>query len=246
VAELTFLGCDQDAYCASLERHVGEFEEASGHAVNVRILGSDEYFTNQLDAHLSGDSPADVFMSGPVLVWEHVGKGLVEPLDPFLDRASSGFDPADFVPALLRSNRWSGRFGERLGSGPLLEVPVNCESYNLAYVPELLERAGVEVPSTWDEYFAAAAAIVEGAPPSRGFAQRGTDAWHTIYTGFASQLWAEGATDFDETGACAIAEPPALETTTAFLRALRAAGRCAGRSSGGTSWPRTSPPGGTA
>ena len=229
MAELTFLGCDQDAYCASIERHVREFEESSGHAVDVRILGSDEYFTNRLDPYLTGDTPADVFMSGPVLVWQHVGKGLVEPLDPFLERASDGFDPDDFVPSLLRSNRWSGRFREPLGSGSLLEVPVNCESYNLAYVPEILERAGVAVPSTWDEYLAAASAIVERATPSRGFAQRGTDAWHTIYTGFASQLWACGATDFDESGACAIAAPPAVAATTAFLRALAAAGP--------TDWP---------
>jgi multiple sugar transport system substrate-binding protein len=224
MAELTFLGCDQDAYCASVERHVREFEEASGHSVSVRILASDEYFANDLDAYLAGDAPADVFMSGPVLVWEHVGKGLVEPLDPFLERASNEFDPDDFVPALLRSNRWSGRFGDPLGPGPLLEVPVNCESYNLAYLPEVLERASVAVPSTWDEYFAAASSIVEDAPPSRGFAQRGTDAWHTIYTGFASEVWAYGAADFDESGACAIASPRALEATTAFLRALAAAG----------------------
>ncbi len=224
MAELTFLGCDQDAYCASVELHISEFEELSGHTVRVRTLASDEYFTNRLDPYLTGDAPADVFMSGPVLVWEHVGKGLVEPLDPFLERASTGFDPDDFVPSLLRCNRWSGRFGEPLGTGPLLEVPVNCESYNLAYVPELLERAAVAVPTTWDEYFAAALAIVERASPSRGFAQRGTDAWHTIYTGYASQLWACGGVDFDGSGACAIAAAPALEATTAFLRALAAAG----------------------
>jgi multiple sugar transport system substrate-binding protein len=224
MAELTFLGCDQDAYCASVERHIAEFEVSSGHTVRVRILASDEYFTNRLDPYLTGEAPADVFMSGPVLVWEHLGKGFVEPLDPFLDRASTSFDPDDFVPSLLRSNRWSGRFGEPLGAGPLLEVPVNCESYNLAYVPEILDRASVAVPSTWDEYFAAASAIVERAPGSRGFAQRGTDAWHTIYTGFASQLWACGATDFDESGVCAIAATPALEATIAFLRALAVAG----------------------
>jgi multiple sugar transport system substrate-binding protein len=224
MADLTFLGCDQDAYCASVERHIDEFEEASGHTVRLRILGSDEYFTNRLDPYLTGDAPADVFMSGPVLVWEHLGKGVVEPLDPFVERASDHFEVDDFVPSLLRSNRWSGRFGEPLGSGPLLEVPVNCESYNLAFVPEILDRAGAAAPATWDEYFVAASAVVEGAPPRRGFAQRGTDAWHTIYTGFASQLWACGAADFDESGACAIAAPPALEATTAFLRALGAAG----------------------
>ena len=62
----------------------------------------------------------------------------------------------DFIPSLLAANRWTGHFGDPLGTGPLLEIPVNCESYNLTYVPEHLERHGLEVPATWDAYFATA------------------------------------------------------------------------------------------
>jgi multiple sugar transport system substrate-binding protein len=224
MAKLTFLGCDQDAYCASVARHVRSFEEASGHQVQLRILDNDEYFANRLGAYLEGDNAADVYVSGPVLVWQHYGAGYVEPLDPFLARASSGYDPDDFLPSLMRCNRWSGRFGEPLGVGPLLEIPVNCESYNLAYVPEILDRAGVSVPSTWSEYFAAARTIPERVPAVRGFAQRGTDAWHTVYTGFASQLWTLGGTDFNPARACAIAEPRALQVTRQFLADIAAAG----------------------
>lgn len=35
MGEVTFLGCDQDAYCASVARQVHEFEERSGHHVHV-------------------------------------------------------------------------------------------------------------------------------------------------------------------------------------------------------------------
>ncbi len=112
----------------------------------------------------------------------------------------------------------------RSASGPLLEIPVNCESYNLAYVPAVLERAGLEVPATWEQYFATASAVVEGTGGQvRGFAQRGTDAWHTMYTGFATQLWSYGASDFDG-GRCAIASPVAVRATSDFIAALRAAG----------------------
>jgi ABC-type glycerol-3-phosphate transport system substrate-binding protein len=106
-------------------------------------------------------------MSGPVLLWEHVGAGLVEPLDEHL----ADLDLDDFLPRLLEVNRWTGRAGDPLGAGPLLEVPVNCESYNLAYLPSVLSERGLAVPQTWDEYFAVARAAADGAV--RGFAQRG-------------------------------------------------------------------------
>ena len=67
------------------------------------------------------------------------------------------------------------------------EIPVNCESYNLAFVPEVLDRAGLEVPGTWEQYFATARQVVGRTDGEvQGFAQRGTGAWHTMYTGFAA------------------------------------------------------------
>jgi len=224
MGRIRFLGCDQDAYCSSVARHVAEFEADSGHQVDVQLIDNDEYFSNQLDSYLGGENPADVFVSGPVLMWEQLGKGFVEPLNPFLERASDGFDADDFMPALLRCNRWDGAFGSVLGQGELLEIPVNCESYNLAYLPEILDRAEVDVPRTWEEYFATARTIVERAAPARGFAQRGADEWHTIYTGFASQLWAYGGRDFDATGRCAIDSPEALRATRDLVEALAVAG----------------------
>ncbi|MGA3221241.1 MAG: extracellular solute-binding protein, partial [Acidimicrobiales bacterium] len=224
MGEIRFLGCDQDAFCASVERHVAEFEEASGHRVHVQLIDNDEYFSNQLTPYLDGDDPADVYVSGPVLMWQQLARGFVEPLDAFLDRASTGYDVEDFFPVLTGCNRWSGRFAEPLGEGPLLEVPVNCESYNLAYVPEVLDRAGAEVPRTWGEYFAAARQVAERAAPARGFGQRGVDEWHTIYTGFASQLWSYGGRDFDASGTCVIDSPVAVKATGDILAALPEAG----------------------
>ena len=66
-----------------------------------------------------------------------------------LRRASARLQPLE--RALRRAAR----------RGPLLEIPVNCESYNLAYVPAVLDAAGLEVPTTWTGYFAAARTVVE-------------------------------------------------------------------------------------
>jgi multiple sugar transport system substrate-binding protein len=211
-----FLGPDTDAYVASVERHAAEFEETTGLELDIRIIPSDLYYSNRIHHLLDGEDAADVYMSGPVLVWEHLAAGFVRPLDDLVE------DTNDFFEPLLDCNRWSGRFGDPLGTGPLLEVPVNCESYNLAYVPAVLDKAGVGVPDTWDAYVEAARTIARRTN-ARGFAQRGTDAWHTMYTGFATQLWSCGGRDFED-GRCAIASPAAVEVTEAFLSALRAAG----------------------
>jgi multiple sugar transport system substrate-binding protein len=138
VGTVRYLAPDTDAYVASVQRHAPEFEEQTGHRLEIRILGSDEYFSNRIGPRLGGDDAADVFMSGPVLLWEHVGAGLVEPLDEHLAEVDGEFDLRDFLPRLLEVNRWTGRAGDPLGSGPLLQVPVNCESYNLAFVPHIL------------------------------------------------------------------------------------------------------------
>jgi multiple sugar transport system substrate-binding protein len=218
-----FLGPDTDAYVASVERHAAEFEEQSGLTLDLRIVPSDLYYSNEIRHLLEGDDAADVYMSGPVLVWDHVAAGFVRPLDDLVEQSSDMWDAGDFLERLIACNRWTGRFGDPLGEGPLLEIPVNCESYNLAYVPRILDQAGADVPATWTEYFDAAARIVLRGGGVRGFAQRGTDAWHTMYTGFATQLWSCGGRDF-ENGSCAIASDVAVRVTTEFLDGLRRAG----------------------
>ena len=220
-----YLAPDTDAYVASVQRHAREFESQSGHSLDVRILGSDEYFSNRIGSRLSGDDAADVFMSGPVLLWEHVGAGLVEPLDEHLAEVAGDVDLADFLPRLLEVNRWTGRPGDPLGAGPLLEIPVNCESNNLAYLPHILAARELDVPQTWEDYFAVARDVVVGSGGEvRGFGQRGRGEWHTMYTGFATQLWSCGGGDFDPDGRAVFADADAVDSTAAFIGALREAG----------------------
>jgi|KBSMisStandDraft_5_1062788.scaffolds.fasta_scaffold03711_7 multiple sugar transport system substrate-binding protein len=224
MSSVTFLAPDTDAYVASVQRHAAEFTERTGLALDIQILDSDTYFSNAIQDRLA-EGGADVFMSGPVLLWEHVGAGLVQPLDEFAAQASDGWDQEDFTPSLLAANRWTGRFGDPLGTGPLLEIPVNCESYNLTYVPEHLERHGLEPPTTWEAYFSTAEELVRRSGGSlRGFGQRGKEAWHTMYTGYATQIWSSGGRDFGDDLRCAIGRPEVVVPTERLVEALRAAG----------------------
>jgi multiple sugar transport system substrate-binding protein len=225
MAELRFLGCDNDVFCSSVRAHAADFEQASGHKLTVELLDNDFYYANHLSEYLGGElPPADVYMSGPVLVWEQLGLGFVRPLDEFVGRASLGFDLADFFERLIQGSRWTGHFGDRLGHGPLLSIPVNWECYNLAYLPEMLAQAEVGIPQTWPDFFAAAKAIAGRVPGARGFGQRGAEAWHTIYTGFATQLWSCGGRDFEPDGSCAIASDAAVEAASILSDAIRVAG----------------------
>ena len=120
-------------------------------------------------------------------------------------------------------NRWSGRAGDPLGTGPLLEVAVKCESYNLAFVPEVLSQHGLDVPRTWEDYFAVARAVVrDSGGKVRGFGQRGRGEWHTMYTGFATQLWSCGGRDFDPDGRAAFSDS---EAVAIYRRVHRGAAR---------------------
>jgi multiple sugar transport system substrate-binding protein len=220
-----FTAPDTDAYVDSVQRHIAEFTAETGIEAIVRIVPSDLYFSNDIHHLLEGEDAADVYTSGPVLLWEHIAAGYVEPLDDYLANASDTFDAADFFDALIASNRWTGRFGDPLGKGPLWEIPVNFEAYNLAYVPETLARLGVEPPGTWRQFFDAAAEVkARSRGAVQGFAQRGIQVWHTMYTGYATQFWTYGARDFDADGRCAIASPEGVAATTDFIDALRVAG----------------------
>jgi|GEM_PF-899400 multiple sugar transport system substrate-binding protein len=230
MAMVRFFAPDTDAYVDSVLRHRQEFESKFGHRLQTQIIPSDDYFSNQIAVYLTSEWPADVYMSGPVLLWQHMAAGLVEPLDRWFNAAGPKYQADDFLPSLLAANMWSGKFGDPLGTGPLLEIPVNCESYNLAYEPALLKKAGVGVPATWEEFFRASAAVRQAASqPVRGFGQRGTFSWHTVYTGYATQFWSYGATDFDTRGKCVIDSPEGIPATEDFIQALR--------SSGPAQWP---------
>ncbi len=225
MSTVRFLAPDTDAYVSSVLKHKKEFTETTGIALDIEILPSDEYFANKISSQLNAETPSDVFMSGPVLLWEHLPAGNVQNLDEFVSSSSSDWDFQDFFPALINSNRWTGKFGDRLGSGPLLEIPVNCESYNLTYVPATLQKYDVAVPKTWSEYFAASKKISDLSNGEIfGFGQRGLDVWHTMYTGYATQVWSYGGSDFNSAGKCTVDSVEVIKATEDFIAALQQSG----------------------
>ena len=181
--------------------------ERTGLALDIQILDSDTYFSNAIQDRLA-EGGADVFMSGPGAALgarrrgPRAAAGRVR--RPGLGRLGHGrFHRRRCSPRIAGP----GASATRSGAGPLLEIPVNCESYNLTYVPEHLERHGLELPTTWEAYFVDRRELVRRSGGGlRGFGQRGKEAWHTMYTGYATQIWSSGGRDFDDDLRCAIAD----------------------------------------
>ena len=107
-------------------------------------------------------------------------------------------------------------------------------------MPHVLLEHELEVPQTWEDFFAVARAVTVAPAAGAGFGQRGRGEWHTMYTGFATQLWSCGGRDFDLDGRAAFADAEAVAATAAFIGALRDAGPSTGRTSAGTSSRSTS------
>jgi hypothetical protein len=44
MAEVRFLGCDNDVFCGNVQARAEEFEQASGQKLTVRLLDNDFYY----------------------------------------------------------------------------------------------------------------------------------------------------------------------------------------------------------
>jgi multiple sugar transport system substrate-binding protein len=136
--------------------------------------------------------------------------GLVEDLRPWLERRPIADFPAAWSPSLTGLQSFAGGFwGMPYHDGP------QC----LIYRKDLLAAAGIDVPTTWDAFHAAARRLHD---PSRG--RYGTvlalfpDSHNGFYD-FCIHLWTRGGAPFDAQGR------PQLETPTAvaaldYLRTL--------------------------
>ena len=76
--------------------------------------------------------------------------GVISPVDEFIER--DGFDWDQFVPGGQKLVTFNGK---RWG------IPFSVDTVALFYNQDILDEAGLEVPTTWDDLLAAAEALIE-------------------------------------------------------------------------------------
>ena len=112
-----------------------------------------ETMTAAIAAFRAGEQPhlVQVFEVGTATMM--AAEGAIYPVEQLMEDAGEPFDGDDFLPAVVSYYQTP--------DGELLSMPFNSSSPVMWYNADALEAAGVEVPTTWDEVEAAAAALVD-------------------------------------------------------------------------------------
>lgn len=128
----------------------GRFMEACPN-VTVEILETPDLANDRLGLYLqffeAQDASVDVFQID--VIWPGILAEHMIDLTPYI----SAEDLAEHFPAIVANNTVDGK---------LVGIPWFTDAGLLYYRADLLEKYGLEVPTTWDELEAAALAIQEG------------------------------------------------------------------------------------
>lgn len=131
----------------ALQKIVADFEEKNPN-ITVNLENQGDYLTlfDKLMASAKADQlPTMTQIYSNRLVW-YVSKGLVTDLTPYMEDAVTGFTEEDYedIPEMF--------FTGGMWDGKEYAMPFNKSQMVLYYNEEMLEAAGVEVPTTWEEW----------------------------------------------------------------------------------------------
>lgn len=187
-----------------------EFEDETGIKVNLTQLGEDQ-LSDQYNVKLNaGTDEIDVMMYRPL----QEGKLF----------ANNGY-LADLSDAVTGNDEWDwadfqeGPVGSTTVDEVVVGVPIITEREVLYYRKDLLEAAGLEVPTTLKELEAAAKTISEANPGVAGFVARtGVSA---AVTQFSSFLYSSGGAWMDSKGNASVDTAEAIEAYELYGKLIR-------------------------
>ncbi|WPE22795.1 Erythritol/L-threitol-binding protein (plasmid) [Shinella zoogloeoides] len=192
---------DIHPYADALSAELPEFEKLTGIKVTPELYPDDSYW-NKLTIQLTTKSPAwDVVGTGIQPAWDLAPSGALEPLgkylnDPALTDAS--YDYNDFFPALRSALTWEMEDGQIAagGDGEVWAIPHAFENIQLFYRKDILEKHGIQVPTTPTEMGAACEKLKAADPQITPLGVRGVRFWASIHTAVASIAKSYGVQDW--------------------------------------------------
>ncbi|MDF3042724.1 MAG: ABC-type sugar transport system, periplasmic component [Thermomicrobiales bacterium] len=206
-----------------------EFTELTGIEVTYEELAEQPGFEKLLADLSSGTGTYDLFMTSPLQNWQYATANWVEPLDAYLDNPAltdlEAYDLEDFAPGILASGRWTREPMQGVGEGPLWALPINFETYQLAYRPSIMEQLGLEVPETYAELLEMAPNLATEGPngPIYGLITRFDKYWDLPYLTFGTMLQSYGVEMIDAEGNLQICSPQSIAATEDFVTLIRTA-----------------------
>ena len=201
-----------DPFERAIARQFADFQRCSGTDAQLRIEALE---LNPLHRSLFEERGLDngafdlAFISTDWLAEAHAG-GLIRDLQPHLARAPIADFPDAWSPSLLGLQRFQGGFwGMPYHDGP------EC----LIYRKDLLEAAGISVPTTWAEFHAAARRLHAPEEGRYGTVLALYPDGHNSFYDFCIHVWTRGAEPFGSDGRPAFKTPQAAAALD-FIRTL--------------------------
>ena len=192
-------------WSTTLLNSVTEFEQQSGCKVEVTQTAETQlsaYYNTQLNA---GTSQLDVMMYRPLQEGKlFAGNDWLADLSSQV-KADAAWDYNDFQAGPRDATSYKGN---------PVGVPIITEREVLYYRTDLLQEAGIAVPTTLDELRAAAEKINKAHPDIAGFVAR-TDV-AALVTQLSSFLYSYGGDWVDANGKASINTPAAIQAYTMY------------------------------
>jgi multiple sugar transport system substrate-binding protein len=197
---------------AEYSSHTGPFFEQAakdyeakhpGIHVKIAVVPWDNVL-QQLTTDIAGGTPPDMAIIGTRWLYDFASQNVVEPLDDYL---SPPFKDS-FIPTLLTPSTINGK---------IMGLPVAASARAMLVNTDLLKKAGVDAPKTWDQLYTAAEKI-SAIPGSFGFGLQGKQIETDAY--FYYILWSFGGDIFTKDGKSGLDSPEAIAAASFYKKLL--------------------------
>ncbi|MBX3083569.1 MAG: sugar ABC transporter substrate-binding protein [Anaerolineae bacterium] len=218
---------NQHPYQQALVGELPKFEELTGIKVTYDVFPEQNYFDKvTIDLSAGGSSTYDAFMTGAYMIWQYAPAGWMEPLEPYINdpaKTNPDYNFDDIFPDLRNSEKWNLQAGAaNLGQGSQYAIPWGFETNALMYRKDLLDKAGIKVPTTLDELVEAAKKLKTDS--MAGIVVRGSLNWATIHPGFMTMYSSYGCKDYDDKMHPQMNSACAVEVTKKWVDMIKNAG----------------------
>ncbi len=133
-----------------LQRRAPEFEKLTGAKINIIAVPFSDLYQKVLTDWASGTNSVDAAVFAPQWMVDYVSGGYLEELGPRIakDKAIEWDQIAPFF------RNFSATY-----NGKIYLIPLDGDFHMLYYRMDVLEKAGLKPPKTWDEYLEVAKAV---------------------------------------------------------------------------------------
>lgn len=184
----------------ALKAAAAEYSKTHKYKVTVDLYDYDSVRERTVLGFSSGKASYDVIGFDYVWMKQYVDDGYLLSLDDKIKSASSDIDMKDYVQAYVEAGNIDGK---------QYALPWFGAVYMLYYRTDLLQQAGVSVPTTWEEYVSAAETIQQktGVTGSTLIGKRDDP----LLAEYWSVAWSYGAEITEDGKTSAMNSPEAVE-----------------------------------